>query len=154
MKKTRCGPCGKLFDRNMNTGTDNAEYRTGKSAREVGWQTCPGVLFIGASLRIRIQVMTSFDRTTTRGASKRRAWEAEGWQTRPGVPLIGASLRIRIQVMTSFDRTTTRGAFKRRSWETEALRLHCLHIACWILITTTVRAMTALGTMKKKVLTK
>jgi hypothetical protein len=66
---------GELFDRNVETVTDNAEYRTGSvSAREVGWQTCPGVLFIGASLRIRIQVMTSFDRKTTRGASKRRAW--------------------------------------------------------------------------------
>ena len=100
---------GELFDRNVETVTDNAEYRSGSvSAREVGWQTCPGVLFIGASLRIRIQVMTSFDRKATRGANKRRAWEAE------------------------------------------SQRLHCLHIACWILITTTVRAMTVLGTMKKK----
>ncbi len=32
------------------TVTDNAEYRTGSvSAREVGWQTCPGGLFIGVS---------------------------------------------------------------------------------------------------------
>lgn len=39
---------GELFDRNVDTVTDNAEYRTGSvSAREVGWQTCPGVLFIG-----------------------------------------------------------------------------------------------------------
>jgi hypothetical protein len=69
---------GDLFDRNVDTVTDNAEYRSGSvSAREVGWQTCPGVLSIGASLRIRIQVMTSFDRKATRGASKRRAWEAE-----------------------------------------------------------------------------
>lgn len=41
---------GELFDRNVDTVTDNAEYRTGSvSAREVGWQTCPGVLFIGES---------------------------------------------------------------------------------------------------------
>jgi hypothetical protein len=51
---------GELFDRNVDTVTDNAEYRhRSVSAREVGWQTCPGVLFIGASLRIRIQVMAS-----------------------------------------------------------------------------------------------
>jgi hypothetical protein len=95
---------------NVDTVTDNAEYRTGSvSAREVGWQTCPGVLFIGARL-----------------------------------------LRIRIQVMTSFDRKATRGASKRRTWEAEAQRLHCLHIACWILITTTVRGDDSLGNDEKK----
>jgi hypothetical protein len=32
---------------NVETVTDKAEYRTRSvSAREVGWQTCPGVLFI------------------------------------------------------------------------------------------------------------
>src|SRR5712691_4224538 len=61
---------------NVETVTDNAEYRTGSVSAREGWQTCPGVLSIRASLRIRIQVMTSFDRKTTRGASKRRAWEA------------------------------------------------------------------------------
>jgi hypothetical protein len=36
---------------NVDTVTDNAEYRSGSvSAREVGWQTCPGVLFIGAKV--------------------------------------------------------------------------------------------------------
>jgi hypothetical protein len=41
---------GELFDRNVETVTDNAEYRSGSvSAREVGWQTCPGLLFIGVS---------------------------------------------------------------------------------------------------------
>ena len=72
-----------LFDRNVDTVTDNVEYRNGMSAREVGWQSCPGVPFIGASLRIRIQVVTGFDRTTTRGASKRRAWEAKSQRTLP-----------------------------------------------------------------------
>ena len=50
---------GELFDRNVDTVTDNAEYKTRSvSAREVGWQTCPGV-FIGVSLRTRIQVMAN-----------------------------------------------------------------------------------------------
>jgi hypothetical protein len=45
---------------NVETVTDKAEYRTRSvSAREVGWQTCPGVLFIGTGFRIRIQVMAS-----------------------------------------------------------------------------------------------
>jgi len=45
---------------NVETVTDKAEYRTRSvSAREVGWQKCPGVLFIGTGFRIRIQVMAS-----------------------------------------------------------------------------------------------
>ena len=59
---------GELFDRNVDTVTDKAEYRTRSvSAREVGWQTCPGGSFIGASRPIRIQVMAKLDRKTTRG---------------------------------------------------------------------------------------
>ena len=63
---------------NVDTVTDNAEYRSGSvSAREEAGRRVQRVLSIGASLRIRIQVMTSFDRKATRGPGKRRAWEAE-----------------------------------------------------------------------------
>lgn len=69
---------GELFDRNVDTVTDKAEYRTRSvSAREVGWQTCPGGLLIGAGLPIRIQVMANLIGRQHEVASKRRAWEAE-----------------------------------------------------------------------------
>jgi len=68
---------GELFDRNVDTVTDNAEYRTRSvSAREVGWQTCPGGLLIGATPNLH-SGHGQLDRKTTRGAGKRRPWEAE-----------------------------------------------------------------------------
>ena len=59
---------GELFDRNVETVTDKAEYRTRSvSAREVGWQTCPGGSFIGASLPNPHSGHGKLDRKATRG---------------------------------------------------------------------------------------
>jgi len=70
---------GELFDRNVDTVTDKAEYRTRSvSAREVGWQTCPGGLFIGAVSQSAFrQVMANLIGRQHEVAGKRRAWEAE-----------------------------------------------------------------------------